>query len=303
MRFPALLLAVFSLIPLLASAETRVVASIPALGSIAREVVGTHGEVTVLAPPNQDPHFVDGKPALILSLHRADLLIHAGAGLEAGWLPTLMTGARNGKIQEGRPGNLDASALAGPLLDVPARLDRSLGDVHPGGNPHTWYDPRRAKRIAGGIAERLGQLDPENAAAYERNATLFARRLDEKAAEWEERMKPHRGRAFVPYHKSLSYLADWLGLREIATIEPLPGIAPSPSHLASLIVRMKETSPKPVVVSELWYNQRIVKTVAEKAEAPLVTLPGDVGSTRENGDYLSFMEDVVTRLQAALEAK
>lgn len=289
----------FLLLPLASEAQVRVAASIPALGALAKEVVGTHGTVEVLAPPTQDPHFVDGRPTLILRLNRADLLIHAGGSLEAGWLPTLLTGARNGDIQAGKPGNLDASALGGPLLEVPEKLDRSLGDVHPGGNPHVWLDPRRARRIVAGIAERLARIDPERAESYWENAQRFDERLAKAIASWEEKMRPHRGKGFVAYHKSLTYLADWLGLVELGTIEPLPGIAPSPSHLAALILRIREKEPTPIVVAERWHNQRTTRTVAEKAGAKAAILPGDVGSTKENGDYIAFMEDLLDRLAKA----
>ncbi|MFO7156382.1 MAG: metal ABC transporter substrate-binding protein [Pseudomonadota bacterium] len=302
MRPLVLFLSAFLVAPFSARAEVRVATTLPALGALAREVVGANGTVTVLAPPDQDPHFVDGKPTLILALNRAQLLVHAGGDLEAGWLPTLLSGARNGDIQPGRPGNLDVSTLTGPLLEVPEKVDRALGDVHPRGNPHVWLDPRRARKIALGIAERLASLDAERAAAYRDNARRFVERLDEKIAAWEERMRPHRGRGFVPYHKSLTYLADWLGLAEVATVEPVPGIAPSPSHLARLILEVRKREPRPVVVAERWHNQRIARTVAEKAGVPLVVIPGDVGSTRENGDYISFMEDLLRRLAAGFEA-
>lgn len=284
--------------PLSSLAEVQVVATLPVLGALAEEVVGEHGTVQTLAPPTQDPHFVDGRPTLILRLNRAKLLIHAGGSLEMGWLPTLLTGARNGDIQPGRPGNLDAAALAGPLLEVPQSLDRSLGDVHPGGNPHVWLDPRRARRIAQGIAERLAALDPENAEAYRKNAKRFDEKLAARIEVWEAKMRPHRGKGFVSYHKSLTYLADWLGLKELGTIEPLPGIAPSPSHLASLILEIRKQEPRPIVVAERWHNQRTTRTVAEKAGTQAIFLPGDVGSTKENGDYLSFMDDLLERLAA-----
>lgn len=286
--------------PSIASAKVRIAATIPALGAIAKEVAGEHGTVTVLASPTQDPHFVDGKPSLVLSLNRADLLVHAGADLEIGWLPTLLTGARNGAIQQGRPGNLDCSTLVGPLRDVPERLDRALGDVHPAGNPHVWYDPRKALAIAQGIADRLAALRPEQAEAFQANAAKFQGRLREKMKEWESKMAPYKGRGFVPYHKSLTYLADWLGLVEVAPIEPLPGISPSPSHLASLIVKIRDMDPKPIVIAEPWYNQRLIGTVVQKAEVPYAKLAGDVGSTRSNGDYISFMDDVIARLLRAL---
>ncbi len=286
-----------------ASAEVRVVASLPVLGSIAREVAGPTGNVTVLAPAEQDPHFVDGKPSMILALNRADLLLHVGVGLEAGWLPTLITGSRNGAIQPGQAGNLDVSTLAGPLLEVGTPLDRALGDIHPGGNPHYWYDARRVRSIASGIAERLAQLDQANAATYRANAARFDGELQKKIGEWETLMRPYRGRALVSYHKSLVYLSDWLGLEKFATIEPLPGIAPSPSHLADLILRIRGTKPAPIVASEPWYNLRTAQTVAEKGGAPFVRLPGDVGSVQGKTTYIAHMDELISRLKAAMEEK
>lgn len=284
-----------------AAAQTRVVASIPVLGSIAKEIVGDRGEVTVLAPATQDPHFVDGRPSMMVALNRADLLLHVGLDLEVGWLPQLVTGSRNAAIQPGRPGNLEAMTLAGPPLEIPASVDRSLGDVHAGGNPHFWYDPRRVQRVAAGIAERLATLDPEGAAVYRANAEAFRRRLDERIAAWEKQMAPFRGRSFVPYHKSLVYLAGWLGLSEIATVEPLPGISPSPSHLASLILRMRKEERRPPVVMEPWFNRSTGKTVAEKAGSRLVLLPGDVGAAPGTGDYVAFLDEVLRRLREGWE--
>ncbi|WP_373044537.1 metal ABC transporter substrate-binding protein [Vulgatibacter sp.] len=284
-----------------AAAQTRVVASLPAVGAIAREVLGAEGTVTVLAPPTQDPHFVDGKPTMMLALNKADLLLDVGLGLEQGWLPPLVTGARNPRIQPGQPGNLDVMSLVQRPLEVPASLDRSLGDVHAGGNPHFWYDPRRVQEVATGIAERLAALDPGKAATFRKNAAAFRKRLDAKIAAWEKEMAPFRGRSLVPFHKSLVYLEDWLGLRELATVEPLPGISPSPSHLAGLILRMRKVQPPPVVVAEPWYNQSTARTVAEKAGAQLVTLPGDVGGTPDTGDYVAWMEMVLARLRTGLE--
>lgn len=284
-----------------ATAETRVVASLPALGAIAREVVGDKGTVTVLAPATQDPHFVDGKPSMMLALNKADVLVDVGLGLEQGWLPPLVTGARNAKIQPGQPGNVDAMALAGTPLEAPASLDRALGDVHAGGNPHFWYDPRRVQQVASGLAERLATIDPPNAAAYRANAAAFRARIDEKLPGWQAQMAPFRGRALVPFHKSLVYLEAWLGLRELATVEPLPGIAPSPSHLAGLIVQMRKEQPPAVVVSEPWYNQNIARTVAEKAGTQLVVLPGDVGGAPGTDSYVAWMDTVLSRLRAGLE--
>jgi len=286
-----------------AAAEVRVVASIPAIGSIAQEVVGSHGSVTSLAPATQDPHFVDGKPSMILTLNRADLLLQAGLGLEAGWLPTLIVGSRNPSIQTGRKGNLDLSTVAGALLEADGPLDRALGDVHPGGNPHYWLDPRRAPALADGIAARLAAIDPENAASYRSNAARFAAAVKERRAAWEAQFRPHRGRELVPFHRSLIYLQDWLGLGELAAVEPVPGISPSPSHLAGLILRIREKESKPVVVSEPWYNLRTAETVASKGGARMVRLPGDVGSVAGKTSYLDHMDEILRRLRAGLEGK
>lgn len=295
---------VFALVGMLAASPARaleIAATIPALGSIAKEVAGDTASVTILAAPNQDPHFIDARPSLVLRLNRTDLLIHGGLGLETGWLPTLLQGARNAKIQAGRPGNLDASIFAAPLLEVPATADRALGDVHPGGNPHYWLDPRRAQRIAAGIAERLAQLDAETAATYRANAAAFSERLQKRIATWEREMAPYRGRSVVTYHKSFTYLFDWLGLAELGTIEPLPGIPPSPSHLASLILQMRKEKQKIAVIAEAWHNQRTVRTVAERAEAGLLMLPGDVGARSGSEDYVSYLDALLSGLRKAFQ--
>lgn len=280
-----------------AAAEVRVVASLPPLGAIAREVVGDAGTVEVLAPPTQDPHFVDGKPSMMLALNRADLLVDVGLGLEKGWLPPLVEGARNPRIREGQPGRLNALALAGAPLGVPATLDRSLGDVHAGGNPHFWYDPRRVREVASGIAERLAALDPENAERYRANAAAFRAALAERIAKWEREMAPFRGRAIVPFHDSLVYLRDWLGLAQPATVEPVPGIPPSPSHLAQLILQIRALEPRPIVVTEPWYDRRTAATVAEKSGAMLVVLPGEAGASGKTGTYAAWMDETLARLR------
>ncbi|HEY0840139.1 MAG TPA: metal ABC transporter substrate-binding protein [Vulgatibacter sp.] len=286
-----------------AAAEVRLVASLPALGSIAREVVGEKGTVTVLAPAGQDPHFVDGKPSMILALNRADVLLFAGLGLEAGWLPPLVTSSRNAAIQPGAAGSVEATSLVGPLLEADGRADRSLGDVHPGGNPHFWLDPARVQRLALALGEKLAALDPPNASSFRDNSKRFAATLDERIAGWRKEMAPYRGRAIVPYHKSLVYLSTWLGLEEVATVEPLPGISPSPSHLANLILRLRALTAKPVVASEPWHNLRTAETVAQKSDARLVRLPGDVGSVPGKDNYVAHMDEVLARLRAAFDGR
>lgn len=279
-----------------ASADVSVVATTPSLGSLAQEVGGGHVSVKTLAQPNQDPHFVDGRPSYVLALNRADLLVYVGLGLEGGWLPDLVTNARNGDIQRGRPGHLDASTAAPRLLEKGG--DRSMGDVHPGGNPHYLYDPRYGVAVAEAIADRLARIDATHADEYRDNARDFASRMKKRIAKWERKMRPHRGEAVVGYHKSLVYLAEWLGLERAGFVEPQPGISPNPRHLAKLILNMKRKGVK-AVISEPWYDAESSRVVARRAGAELVRLPGDVGASGV-GSYAQLVDRIVDALDHAL---
>lgn len=289
------------LTPSVALADLDVVATTPDLAAVAKEIGGDHVEVTALALPTQDPHFVDARPHLALALARADLLIAVGLGLEAGWLPTLQTGARNGDIQRGARGFLEASTLVG-LLDVPTeRVDRSMGDVHPGGNPHFMYDPRRVARVARGIARKMGELDPENRQAYESNASAFVARVDRERARWERELAPLRGQAVVPYHRSMSYLADWLGLELVEHLEPRPGIAPNPRHVARVLAAARSRHAR-MILQESFYPTSTSRLVAEQSGAPLVVIPSGPGF-REGQSYFAWMGEVVRRLKAGVDAR
>ena len=281
-------------------ARLRVVTSVPGLAALAKEVGGEHVEVESLARASQDPHFVDGRPSFIVRLNKADLLIYTGLGLERGWLPPLVVRARNAAIQKGAPGHLDASNIAGHLLDSEGKqADRRQGDVHPNGNPHYLYDPRRAARVARGIAKRLAELDPEHAESYRNRARAFNRRLAKKVAQWETLMARHRGKSLVGYHKSLAYLCNWLGLEQAGFVEPQPGISPSPKHLARLIRMMRQRAVG-VVVSEPWYSKETSRVVAKKAKAQLVRLPGDVGA-RGTKSYAELMDRIISQLRRAYD--
>jgi len=224
------------------SAKVRVVTSVPTLAAIAEEVGGDKVEVEGLAKGYQDPHFVDSKPSYVLLLNKADLLLYTGLDLEIGWLPVLITGSRNSKITStASPGRLDTSTLILNILEVPnTKVDRSMGDIHPGGNPHYWLDPRNGIATANGIAERLMEIDPENSSYYDERLGDFVKRLNAKIQEWDKKLAPYRGTEIVTYHKSWVYFSDWAGFKEVGYIEPKPGIPPSPSHAAELIRKMKE---------------------------------------------------------------
>ncbi len=300
--FPVLIAALAVFLPGGASAATKIVTTTPGLASLAREVGGNFVQVESLASFNEDPHYVDGRPSFILKLRRADLLVHNGLELEIGWLPPLLLNARNGDIQPGKPGNLDASRYAGPLLGIPSGpVDRRMGDIHPGGNPHFIYNPDYGLRIASAIAERLAQIDAEHAGNYQANLALFREKLATFSAGALKRMSAYRGKEVVCYHDSLRYLTYWLGLVESGYIEPLPGVSPSPSHVAGLISAMRERKTA-LVITEPWHDLKTAEIVAAKADIPVVVIPGDVGAAG-SATYIEFLERLVQALETGFSRK
>jgi zinc/manganese transport system substrate-binding protein len=275
-----------------ADAKVRVVTSIETFADLARQVGGDRADVQSLSKGYTDPHFVEPKPSLVITLNRADLLVHVGLELEIGWLPPLVLGSRNERIQTGMPGNLDASAAI-PVLDVPAtKVDRSMGDIHPQGNPHYYIAPPEASIVAHEIAQRLEEIDPAGKATYEKNLAAFEQKLKEKRAQWEAEAAPLRGLKVVTYHKSWSYVSKWLGLQEIGYLEPKPGIPPPPSHIAALIGRMRSDGVK-VLIMESFYPRSTAELVSQKAGAKVALLPANVGGTPEAKDYFSLVDQIV----------
>lgn len=287
-----------------ASAKVQIVASLPDLGAIAREIGGDKVNVVTLAKGYQDPHFVDAKPIYITKLNRADLLIYNGLDLELGWLPLLVTGARNSNISTlDSPGNLDASIFVPNILEVPTSpIDRSGGDVHPRGNPHYMLDPRNGFPVAKGIAAKLMELDSENASYYEENYKKFADHLDQKIKEWDEELAPYKGTEIVSYHKNLEYLSDWAGFKEIGFIEPKPGIPPTPSHVAALIKKMEQTDVKLVIASN-YYPQKTPSLIAEKTGAVFLSIPTQVEGQDGINTYFDLFDAIVGEITAALKDK
>jgi zinc/manganese transport system substrate-binding protein len=288
-------------------AVLHVVSSIQTLGSLAKEVGGDRVTVESLSKGYQDPHFVEPKPSLMLVLNRADLLLHVGLELEIGWLPPLVLGSRNPKIQTGDLGNLDCSRVI-PVLDVPTiKVDRSMGDIHPQGNPHYWLPPSNARLIAKEIAGRLSELDPEGKPTYDKNLLTFLSRVDAKEKEWAPFAARLKGVKIATYHKSWSYVSQWLGMEEIGYVEPKPGIPPDPQHLVRLISVMKAEGAK-LLLMEDFYNKSVAELVAQKAGARLLDLPTDVGAvvTEANNkrrpirDWFDLVDTVLKAMAAAL---
>jgi len=293
-RLCSIVLALSWFVAGVARAELRVVATTTELAAVAKAVAGAHADVSALALPTQDPHFVDARPHLALDLARADLLIVVGLQLEVGWLPTLQTGSRNGAIQVGGKGYLDCSQLV-DLLDVPGgKLDRSQGDIHPGGNPHYMNDPRRAAAVAAGIAKRMAALDPRHAAGYEQGAQRFQAQLQAARKRWEQQLATLRGSKVIAYHKTLPYLMDWVGAEVVEHLEPKPGIPPNPRHVAHALGVARAQGVK-LVIQEAWYPSSTGRVFAERAGARLVVLPG--GTDFNHGkNYFDYMGEVVKRL-------
>jgi zinc/manganese transport system substrate-binding protein len=280
-----------------ALADLRIVATTPVLASLARQVGGAHVQVTSLALHTQDPHWVDARPNLALELARADVCVLTGMDLEIGWLPTLLTGCRNGDIQPGGKGYVDASKFV-EKLEVPATpVDRSMGDIHPHGNPHYLLDPRRAAKVAQGLAVRMGTLDPKNQDYYRKNADDLVSKLAGWTRVWEKKLGWLRGKKVVSYHRSLPYLASWLGFSVPISVEPRPGIPPNPAHVAHVIEFARKADVK-LIVQESWYPTQTSNLVAEQAHARLVVIPGSP-DYRGGQSYIGFLNDLVARLAEA----
>jgi zinc/manganese transport system substrate-binding protein len=285
---------------LAAAAPLRVVTTTEGLAALAREVAGDRAQVESLSRGVQDPHFVDANPILAVKLRSADLLVDVGLDLEIGWLPPLVTQSRNAAIQPGGGRRLTAASVV-TALDVPTGpVDRSAGDLHPGGNPHFLSDPGRALRVAQAISAKLTELDPAGAAGYADRAATFARRLQGEVARWKEELKPFAGRKVFTHHRTLTYFFDWTGLVSGGELEPRPGTPPPPAHLASMVTLAKREGVK-AILCENYYDPRSDELVSRLSGARLVVIPGDVGGDQAAGTYEAYVALLVKRVKEALQ--
>jgi zinc/manganese transport system substrate-binding protein len=281
-----------------AEAKLRVVASIETLADLARQVGGDRVDVTSLSRGYQDPHFVEAKPSLVLALNRADALVYVGLDLEAGWLPPLVQQARNGRIQRGQPGHIDASSAIRPedVPAIPSDQLRKMGDIHPLGNPHYWIPPQNARAVARLLSARLAALDASGADTYKAELAKFEARLAAKEKEWGAAAAPLRGTRIVTFHKSWSYVSRWLGFEEVGYVEPKPGIPPTASHTAQLVELMKKSNVRLVVV-ESFYPSTMARFVADNGRARLVSAPANVGATPAIKTYFDLVDAVIAALR------
>lgn len=259
-----------------AQAKLRVVGTLPDFAAITDELGGERVETVSLIHGTQDPHFVDAKPSMILKVNRADLLICIGMGLEQGWLPVLITQSRNGKVQPGGSGYLDASTFITPK-EVVAKPDRAMGDVHGQGNPHYYTSPAELFKVAEGIHARLVQLDPEGKNDYDARWQAFSDKYSSKTGEWKAKLAALKGTKLVEYHKSWVYLLDWMAFTAVGALEPVPGVPPSPGHVSKLLTMVKDRNVR-FVFQEIYQPTNLSRIFAEKAGAKLLILPAMVGA-------------------------
>jgi zinc/manganese transport system substrate-binding protein len=298
-RWFLVLLTVLALVPgsTGAAQKIRIVTTIPDLADMAKNIGGDLVEVRSLATGVEDIHAVPMKPSFAVLLNRADVVVLQGLEAEHAFLPGLLEAARNPKILRDGPGYLDCSVYITPL-EIPTRIDRTLGDIHPMGNPHFNLDPVRGKDIVRAIADGLSRNYPEHAPTFQKNAAAYNAKLDEAIARWKREAGPLKGKKLVSYHSDMVYFAERFGMEQFGTIEIRPGIDPTPSHIAELKERMRQNRVD-IVVRELHYPAALAETVARDTGAKLVELPAMVGGMPEAKDYISFIDyNVRTMLKA-----
>ena len=272
-----------------AQAKLNVIAATQDLASIAAEVGGDRITIDSIAQGYQDPHFVEAKPSFILKLQKADVLIVVGRELEIGWLPPLIQQSRNGKIQQGAEGYLDAS-IGAQILEVPTgQVTRAEGDVHPLGNPHYWLDPENGKRIAKEIGDKFSQLRPGDRAYFDQRVTDFTSRLDAAEKRWLAMMAPYKGTKMVSYHRSFPNFAERFGLNIVGYVEPRPGIPPTPQHTLDLINEMKRQNVKLALI-EPYFDLKTPQAIGRATGAEVLVMPPSVGGVKEATDYFKLFD-------------
>ncbi len=295
-RLAAVLLAALAL-P--AAATLNVFATVPEWAALAKEIGGDRVQVFAATNALQDPHRIEAKPSLIARARGSQLVVATGADLEIGWLPVVLRESGSAAIQPGQPGYFEA-ASAVRLIEVPARLDRADGDVHPGGNPHLQTDPRNILKVAEALSTRLSRIDPAGAGAYAANLARFSARWQAAMTRWVQAAAPLRGVPVWVQHRSFAYMADWLGLKELGALEPKPGVEPGSAHLAGLLARQKD-APARMILRAAYARPTASEWLGERAGIPVVVLPFTVGGNSAADDLTALFDDTVQRLLGGLK--
>lgn len=281
-------------------AALNIFATVPEWGSLAQAIGGAHIQVFTATTALQDPHRIEAKPSLIARARRADLVIATGADLEIGWLPMVLQESNNGRIQAGMSGYFAAADFV-RKLDVPnKRVDRADGDVHAHGNPHIHLNPHNVLKVADALQQRMSQLDPTSAADYQRGYQVFADRWKQATIEWEKRAAKLKGVPVLVQHKSFSYLVNWLNLQEVGTLEPKPGIEPTPGQLSEIVARQKN-APARMILRPIYQYDATARWVSDRTSIPVVSLAFTVGGTPAANDLFGLFDDTLSRLISALD--
>ncbi len=284
-----------------AQAKVKVLACEPEWGALAMEIGGAQVDVAVATSARQDPHQIQARPSLVARARNADLVFCTGAELEVGWLPVLLQQSGNAEVQPGRPGYFEAASVV-RKLEVPTQLDRSQGDVHAAGNPHIQTDPRNIALVATALSARLQQIDAAHAADYQQRERDFGQRWQQALARWNAQAAPLKGLPVVSQHKGFPYLYDWLGLKEVAVLEPKPGVEPSVAQLQGVLATLKAT-PARMVIHAAYQDPKPSDWLSGNAGIPSVKLPFTVGGSDAAKDLFGLYDDTLMRLLAAAGQK
>ena len=295
----SLLVVIFVVLTTPAFAALNIFACEPEWAALAQELAGDKASIYSATTALQDPHQIQARPSLIAKARRAQLLICTGAGLETGWLPLVLRESGNADIAPGKPGNFEA-ARSVTMLEVPKRLDRADGDVHAAGNPHIQTDARHFLPIAQALSARMSEIDPANAALYRSRLQDFTQRWRTALLRWEKEAAPLKEQAVVAQHAGFPYLNDWLGLKQVATLEPQPGMEPSVAHLSQVLKQLKQ-HPARMVIRAAYQSAKPSEWIAGQAHIPAVVLPFSVGGTDTAKDLFSLFDDTIQRLLAGLK--
>jgi len=286
------------LLPGAAQAALKVFACEPEWGALAREIGGDRVDVYTATTAMQDPHRIEARPSLIARARNADLLVCTGAELEIGWLPVILAESGNRAIQAGQPGQFFAADFVA-LREKPAVLDRAAGDVHAAGNPHIQTDPHNIARVGAALAERMATLDPADAGVFRNRWADFSARWTAAIARWEKAAAPLKGAPVVVQHKAFPYLQSWLGLKEVAVLEPKPGVEPSLASLAAVKQRLA-AEPAKMVIRAAYQPARPSEWIAAQAGVKAVVVPFTVGGDAQSGDLFGLFDSTVSKLLAGL---
>ena len=271
----------------------------PEWGALSRELGGNRVSVYVATSAFQDPHHIQARPSLLARARRAELVVCTGSELEIGWLPVVLRQSGNDAVQPGKPGYFEAATYV-KRLEVPTRLDRSEGDIHPGGNPHIQTDPRNISRVAEALVQRMAEIDPQNSSFYRVRYQDFSQHWEAAIKRWDKEAAPLKGVAVVSHHKNWIYLYNWLGMHEVAELEPKPGVEPTAAHLEAVLDQLKR-EPARMIIRSAYQDDRASKWLASRAKIPAVTLPFTVGGSDKAKDLFGLYDDTVQRLLEALK--